>query len=203
MPHPLFERHAATLERALHRDRRARLLESLFRVAEPEGLRRGRGRGRQGGVRRAPRTSRSRSTSRAPSARVGREVSPFGIPLGITYPKADLDALFAAIGAAQREWRKAGPEAWVGVCAGDPAPDQPAELPLRQRRDAHDRPGVHDGVPGGRAARAGPRARSRRLRVGRDEEDSGQGALGEAAGQERAAAGWRSISGSCRAASAS
>ena len=55
------------------------------------------------------------------------------------------------------------------MCARDPAPDQPAELPLRQRRDAHDRAGVHDGVPGGRPARAGPRARGRRLRVGRDE----------------------------------
>ena len=103
---------------------------------------------------------------------VGRERSPFGIPLGITYPKADVDALFAAVGAREREWRKAGPEAWVGVCARDPATRiNKAELPVRQRRDAHDRPGVHDGVPGGRAARAGPRARSHRLRVGRDDED--------------------------------
>ena len=38
------------------------------------------------------------------------------MPLGITYPKADLDALFAAIAKAQASWRAAGPEAWVGVC---------------------------------------------------------------------------------------
>jgi phenylacetic acid degradation protein paaN len=34
----------------------------------------------------------------------------------VTYPRADLDGLFAAIGKAQAQWRKAGPEAWVGVC---------------------------------------------------------------------------------------
>jgi phenylacetic acid degradation protein paaN len=47
---------------------------------------------------------------------VGGETSPYGIPLGITYPKADLPALFAAIEKAQASWRAAGPEAWVGVC---------------------------------------------------------------------------------------
>jgi phenylacetic acid degradation protein paaN len=47
---------------------------------------------------------------------VGGETSPYGIRLGITYPKADLPALFAAIEKAQAGWRAAGPEAWVGVC---------------------------------------------------------------------------------------
>jgi len=46
---------------------------------------------------------------------VGGEVSPYGMPLGVTYPKVDLDALFAAIARAQESWRKADPEAWVGV----------------------------------------------------------------------------------------
>jgi len=46
---------------------------------------------------------------------VGAERSPYGFPLGITYPKVDLDALFAAIAKAEPAWRKAGPEAWVGV----------------------------------------------------------------------------------------
>src|SRR5512143_2467921 len=39
--------------------------------------------------------------------RVGNERSPYGFPLGITYPKADLDALFRAIAVAQAQWRKA------------------------------------------------------------------------------------------------
>jgi phenylacetic acid degradation protein paaN len=46
---------------------------------------------------------------------VGAEVSPFGFPLGIRYPKADPDALLAAAAAAQTSWRAAGPQAWVGV----------------------------------------------------------------------------------------
>ncbi|OAJ59694.1 phenylacetic acid degradation protein PaaN [Paraburkholderia ginsengiterrae] len=47
---------------------------------------------------------------------VGAEVSPFGFPLGVRYPKADPDALIAAAAAAQRDWRAAGPQAWIGVC---------------------------------------------------------------------------------------
>ena len=46
---------------------------------------------------------------------VGAEQSPFGFPLGVRYPKADVDALIAAAAAAEQDWRKAGPEAWVGV----------------------------------------------------------------------------------------
>jgi phenylacetic acid degradation protein paaN len=46
---------------------------------------------------------------------VGGEMSPYGIALGISYPKVDLDQLFAAISKAEPAWRKAGPEAWVGV----------------------------------------------------------------------------------------
>jgi phenylacetic acid degradation protein paaN len=47
---------------------------------------------------------------------VGAEVSPFGFPLGVRYPKADPDALISAAAAAQRDWRTAGPQAWIGVC---------------------------------------------------------------------------------------
>jgi phenylacetic acid degradation protein paaN len=45
----------------------------------------------------------------------GRERSPFGMDLGVTYPKADLDTLLAAVQHAAEQWRNAGPEAWVGV----------------------------------------------------------------------------------------
>jgi phenylacetic acid degradation protein paaN len=45
----------------------------------------------------------------------GKEISPYGMELGITYPKPDLGALFAAVTKAEAEWRKAGPETWVGV----------------------------------------------------------------------------------------
>ena len=46
---------------------------------------------------------------------VGAEVSPFGFPLGIRYPKADATTLIDAATGAQREWRAAGPKAWIGV----------------------------------------------------------------------------------------
>ncbi|MDN7184330.1 phenylacetic acid degradation protein PaaN [Caballeronia sp. SEWSISQ10-4 2] len=46
---------------------------------------------------------------------VGNERSPFGLALGIRYPKADVDALLAASAAAQSQWRAAGPDAWAGV----------------------------------------------------------------------------------------
>jgi phenylacetic acid degradation protein paaN len=46
---------------------------------------------------------------------VGAEVSPFGFPLGVRYPKADQNALIAASAAAQRDWHAAGPKAWIGV----------------------------------------------------------------------------------------
>ena len=43
------------------------------------------------------------------------EQSPFGFPLGIRYPKSDPDALITAAAEAQRNWREAGPKAWIGV----------------------------------------------------------------------------------------
>jgi phenylacetic acid degradation protein paaN len=35
--------------------------------------------------------------------------------LGVTYPKVDLNALFPSVAKAEESWRKAGPEAWVGI----------------------------------------------------------------------------------------
>ncbi|KVZ45766.1 aldehyde dehydrogenase [Burkholderia ubonensis] len=46
---------------------------------------------------------------------VGAERSPYGIGLGVRYPKSTPDALIAAAAAAQPAWRKAGPTAWIGV----------------------------------------------------------------------------------------
>ncbi len=46
----------------------------------------------------------------------GKETSPYGFDLGVTYPKADLDILLPAMERALPEWRKAGVEGRVGVC---------------------------------------------------------------------------------------
>lgn len=48
--------------------------------------------------------------------RVGAEHSPFGIDLGITYPKLDLHRAVNAAKAAMKSWAKASPEDRVGVC---------------------------------------------------------------------------------------
>ncbi|GGZ64090.1 phenylacetic acid degradation protein PaaN [Paraglaciecola chathamensis] len=49
--------------------------------------------------------------------RTGEEVSPYTqAPLGITYPKVDVDELYKAINLAQPAWTKASVETRVGVC---------------------------------------------------------------------------------------
>jgi phenylacetic acid degradation protein paaN len=49
------------------------------------------------------------------TGQLGAEISPYGFPLEITYPKVDLDGLFSGIQAAARNWRSAEPEMWVGI----------------------------------------------------------------------------------------
>lgn len=49
--------------------------------------------------------------------RLGEETSPYtGAPLGIDYPRADVDALFDSAHSALPAWIDAGPQARVGVC---------------------------------------------------------------------------------------
>jgi phenylacetic acid degradation protein paaN len=112
VPHPLFERHALTLERALTAisDRGYWSPHSESPKAYGEGAIEA-GKAAFDALLNKPFELDQPGTI----GTVGREVSPFGIPLGITYPKPDLDALFSAVSAAEREWKKAGPQAWVGV----------------------------------------------------------------------------------------
>jgi phenylacetic acid degradation protein paaN len=49
------------------------------------------------------------------TGQIGRELSPYGFALEITYPKVDLDTLFSAIRTAAPGWQSAQPEAWAGV----------------------------------------------------------------------------------------
>jgi phenylacetic acid degradation protein paaN len=48
--------------------------------------------------------------------RVGAEISPSGMALGITYPKVDLETLLKAVKSALPAWREAGVDTRVGVC---------------------------------------------------------------------------------------
>jgi phenylacetic acid degradation protein paaN len=116
VPHPLFERHAATLDRALtaiaERDYWSAFSESPTPKVYGEGASES-GKAAFDALRDKPFPLEQPGTV----GQVGKESSPYGFPLGITYPKADLDALFKAIAQAEPSWRKAGPEAWVGVGA--------------------------------------------------------------------------------------
>jgi len=112
--HPFFERHRATLERAVEaigsRGYWTPFPESpspkIYGEAAAET-------GRQRFD--ALLNQRFPLTQPATVGQVGNERSPYGMKLGVTYPKPDIDGLMAAIEAAQSSWRKAGPEAWVGV----------------------------------------------------------------------------------------
>ena len=114
MTHPLFEKHRATLERAL-----TAIAERGYWSPYPESASpRNYGEGTAEAGKAAFDALLGKEfplTQPATVGHVGAEKSPYGMTLGITYPKADLDGLFAAIGKAQEAWRKAGPEAWVGV----------------------------------------------------------------------------------------
>lgn len=114
MSHSYFERHRATLDRALEaiasRGYWTPYPESPSPKVYGEGAAE-KGKAAFDALLGKPFTLNQPATI----GTVGNERSPFGPVLGITYPKADQNGLLAAVEAAQARWRKAGPEAWVGV----------------------------------------------------------------------------------------
>lgn len=50
------------------------------------------------------------------TAWIGAERSPFGVPIGVTYPKTGVDQLLHAAGVAQQAWANASIQARTGVC---------------------------------------------------------------------------------------
>ncbi len=115
MSHPLFERHRATLDRALQAIAERGYWSPYPESASPKVY--GEGSAEAGKAAFEALLNKPFPLEQPGTVgNVGNERSPYGIPLGITYPKADLEALFAAIAKAEAGWRAAGPEAWVGVC---------------------------------------------------------------------------------------
>ncbi|MHC4416923.1 MAG: phenylacetic acid degradation protein PaaN [Planctomycetota bacterium] len=114
MSHPLFERHRRTLESAvsaLH----ARTYWSAYPEV-PSGKIYGEDARPEGEAAFAARLNQPFALDQPGTVgTVGAEVSPFGIPLGLTYPRADLDVLLPAARAALATWSEAGPEARTGV----------------------------------------------------------------------------------------
>ncbi|NJP31526.1 phenylacetic acid degradation protein PaaN [Micromonospora sp. HSS6-12] len=114
-PHPLYDRHADTLTRAL-----TAISERGYWSAYPESP--------------SPRVYGETAAADGKAAfeaylgrdfpldqpgdgsTVATEASPFGVDLGVRYPHAAADQLVAAATAALPAWRDAGPQARVGVC---------------------------------------------------------------------------------------
>ena len=115
MSHPLFERHRATLDRAVQAIGERGYWSAYPESASPKNYGEGAaeaGKAAFDGLL----GKRFALTQPGTVGHVGSEKSPFGLPLGVTYPKADLDALLAAASRAQDQWKQEGPEAWAGVC---------------------------------------------------------------------------------------
>lgn len=114
-PHPLYDRHADTLNRAL-----TAITERGYWSAYPESP--------------SPRVYGETAAADGRAAfeaylggdfpldqpgageRVATEASPFGVELAVRYPHAGVDELIRAASAALPAWRDAGPQARVGVC---------------------------------------------------------------------------------------
>jgi len=115
VPHPLFERHRALLERAVQAIHERSYWSAFPESPSPKAY--GEGAAEAGKAAfDALLGKRFPLTQPATTGEVGGERSPFGIDLGVSYPQPDMDGLFAAVGRAHDQWRKADPQTWAGVC---------------------------------------------------------------------------------------
>ena len=115
MSHPMYERHRATLDRAVQAIGERSYWSAYPESASPKNYGEGAaeaGKAAFDGLL----GKRFALTQPGTVGQVGAEKSPFGLALGVTYPKMDLDALLAAASRAQEQWKQAGPETWAGVC---------------------------------------------------------------------------------------
>ena len=114
MSNQFFERHRATLDRAVEAIGNRGYWTPFAESPSPKIY--GEGAAEAGKAKYdALLNRRFPLTQPATIGQVGSEQSPYGMRLGVTYPKPDIDGLMAAVEAAESSWRKAGPEAWVGV----------------------------------------------------------------------------------------
>lgn len=115
MTHPLFEKHRATLDGAL-----SAIATRAYWTPYPEipsGKIYGETANADGRAAFEAMLNRPfRLEQPACAGAVGAETSPYGLPLGITYPKPHVEALVSVAEGARPGWRKAGIEARVGVC---------------------------------------------------------------------------------------
>ena len=114
MSHPFFEKHRATLDRAVDAIADRGYWTPFPESPSPKNYGEGAADAGKAAFQRLA-NQRFPLTQSATIGQVGAERSPYGITLGITYPKPDIDGLMSAVETAEAGWRKAGPETWVGV----------------------------------------------------------------------------------------
>ena len=113
--------------------------------------------------------------------RLGAEVSPYtGEPLGIDYPRADIDVLFGAARAAVPAWTDAGPRGARRRVPRDRAGVVRGTAGTGARRHAHRRPEPGHELRRQRHQRARPRHRGDRLRAPGHVGRAAAGAVGTA-----------------------
>lgn len=113
MPHPLFDKHRALLEQAqaaiTRRTHWSPYAESPHAYGETALA--------DGQVAfEAYRDARFYLDQPGVQGRCSEEVSPYGLPLNVSYPRCSPDGLIAAARSAMLPWVRAGIEARVGVC---------------------------------------------------------------------------------------
>jgi len=114
MTHPLFVKHEATLRNALGVIETRGYWSPFHEIPSPKVY--GETASADGDAAFRSHLNRTFELDQPSTGEtVGSEASPFGLPLGVRYPRATPDLLIAAARAAQRGWRNAGPAAWVGV----------------------------------------------------------------------------------------
>lgn len=114
MSHPFFERHQALLEQATQAIATRGYWSPFAEMPSPKVY--GETANADGKAAFEARLNQPFALSQPGTVgQAGKEVSPYGPELGVTYPKPDLDQLFAGVAKGMPAWRKAGPEAWVGV----------------------------------------------------------------------------------------
>lgn len=114
MTHPLFTKHEATLKHALAALESRGYWSAFVEMPSPKVY--GESANADGEAAFKSHLDKTFALDQPASGEtIGAERSPFGIGLGVRYPKSTPDALIAAAAAAQRTWREAGPTAWIGV----------------------------------------------------------------------------------------